>query len=42
MERKNAWEKYNAEDLQKLTDLNKSYIDFLTTCKTERKFMDYI
>ena len=40
MERKNAWEKYNAEDLQKLTDLNKSYIDFLTTCKTERECVE--
>ena len=40
MERKNAWETYNAEDLQQLTDLNKSYIDFLTTCKTERECVE--
>ena len=29
MEIKNAWKKYNEEDLKKLEELNKSYRDFL-------------
>ncbi len=37
MEIKNAWKKYNEEDLKKLEELNKSYRDFLDKGKTERE-----
>ena len=37
MERKNIWEKYTDADLGTLEDLTKRYIEFLSTCKTERE-----
>ena len=32
-----AWEKYTAEDLEKVFELNDRYIDFMSKCKTERE-----
>ena len=32
-----AWEKYSAEDLEKVFELNDRYIDFMSKCKTERE-----
>ncbi len=37
MEIKNAWKKYNEDELNKLEELNKSYRDFLDRGKTERE-----
>lgn len=42
MERKNIWEKYTDADLGTLEDLTKRYIDFLSTCKTERECTEEI
>ena len=37
MERENAWKSYSDEDLAALETLAQGYIDFLSTCKTERE-----
>ena len=37
MYKKNAWEKYTKEDLNKLFKFNDEYIDFLSNYKTERE-----
>jgi aspartyl aminopeptidase len=37
MNRKNAWEHYEENDLQELKELNAGYVDFLSKCKTERE-----
>jgi len=42
MERKNAWETYNEEQLQELEKLNREYRDFLDHGKTERECVDAI
>ncbi len=42
MERKNIWEKYTEEDLERLEDIGKRYIEFLSTCKTERECTEEI
>lgn len=42
MERKNAWETYNEEQLMELERLNQEYRDFLDHGKTERECVDRI
>lgn len=42
MERKNAWKAYSEEDLVKVTNLANSYIDFISSCKTERECAAYV
>jgi len=42
MERKNAWEAYDQEQLAELEKLNKEYRDFLDQGKTERECIDAI
>lgn len=42
MERKNAWETYNEEQLMELEELSKEYRDFLDNGKTERECVDWI
>lgn len=42
MEQKSAWLKYNKSELTKLEKYNAEYIQFLSTCKTERECTDYI
>lgn len=42
MERKNTWESYDAEHLEKLEKLNREYRDFLDHGKTERECIDTI
>ena len=37
MERKNAWKAYGAADEEALESLAADYIDFISTCKTERE-----
>lgn len=37
MERKNAWKDYNSTDLKEIDMLCTGYIDFLSSCKTERE-----
>lgn len=37
MERKNAWKTYDEDDLGQLQRLADGYIDFISTCKTERE-----
>ena len=37
MERENAWKKYETADLEALEELSCGYLDFLTSCKTERE-----
>ncbi|MDP4088499.1 MAG: aminopeptidase [Bacillota bacterium] len=36
----NAWEKYSKEDLEAVFAFNKGYIDFMSSCKTERECVD--
>lgn len=36
MERRNAWKTYTEEETQELEELCADYIDFISTCKTER------
>lgn len=36
MERRNAWKTYTEEQIDRLEDLTGGYIDFISTCKTER------
>lgn len=36
MERRNAWKAYTEEETQELEELCAGYIDFISTCKTER------
>ena len=42
MEKKSAWEKYDAKTLKKVMTYADGYMDFLSTCKTERECVDYI
>ncbi len=42
MERKNAWETYNKEELKELEVLNQEYREFLDTGKTERECVQSI
>lgn len=42
MERKNAWEKYEGEALNKVMDFADGYKKFITECKTERECVDEI
>lgn len=37
MERKNAWKDYSAKDEKAIEKLAEGYIDFISTCKTERE-----
>ena len=37
MERENAWKSYSDDDLAALETLAQGYIDFISTCKTERE-----
>lgn len=37
MERENAWKAYSEDDLAALETLAQGYIDFISTCKTERE-----
>ncbi|MBQ8984200.1 MAG: aminopeptidase [Lachnospiraceae bacterium] len=37
MERPNAWKSYTKKQLKELDKLNKHYLEFLSTCKTERE-----
>lgn len=37
MERKNAWNTYGKREISELEELNSTYIDFLSDCKTERE-----
>ena len=37
MERKNVWTKYTKPQLKKLNEFSDAYIDFLSSCKTERE-----
>lgn len=37
MERENAWKSYTADDLDALEELARGYIDFISSCKTERE-----
>lgn len=37
MERKSVWITYDNNELERLQNLNKGYIDFLSDCKTERE-----
>ena len=37
MERKNAWEGYNADQLEELDGLASRYIDYISNNKTERR-----
>lgn len=42
-EPKSAWDVYSAKkDVKAMDDLAKRYVDFLSTCKTERLVMDYV
>lgn len=41
MERENAWKAYEAADLEALEDLARGYIDFISSCKTERECAAY-
>lgn len=41
MKTKNAWEKYNEAQRQKVMDFAKNYKDFLSICKTERECVDF-
>ena len=40
-EKKNGWEKISKKDASALESFNKKYIDFLSTCKTERETTDF-
>ena len=42
MEAKNAWESYSAKQLKELDALSSEYIDFISSCKTERECVDRI
>ncbi|MCR4808042.1 MAG: aminopeptidase [Lachnospiraceae bacterium] len=42
MDKKVTWETYTARQLKELEELSGEYIDFLSTCKTERECTDYI
>ena len=42
MEKKSAWLKYDAKTKKKVFDYADGYMDFLSTCKTERECVDYI
>ncbi len=35
------WSKYTDEDKKNLEELNKNYIDFMSTCKTERESVEF-
>ncbi|MBR1567785.1 MAG: aminopeptidase, partial [Lachnospiraceae bacterium] len=37
MERPNAWKSYTKKQVKELEKLNKHYLEFLSTCKTERE-----
>ena len=37
MERENAWKTYGEKEKKELNELNKGYIEFLSTGKTERE-----
>ena len=37
MERENAWKTYGEKEKKELDELNKGYIEFLSTGKTERE-----
>lgn len=37
MERRNAWKTYADEDVERLDELANGYIDFISSCKTERE-----
>lgn len=41
MEQNNAWKTYEESDIKMLDDLAAKYIDFLSTCKTERECADF-
>ena len=41
MYKKNAWSKYNDQDMKKLMTFCEDYKDFLSTCKTERECVKY-
>ncbi|MGL4772913.1 MAG: aminopeptidase [Clostridium sp.] len=40
MEKKNVWEKYSEEDVQKVFELSEDYKGFTSKCKTERECVD--
>lgn len=40
MQPKNAWKSYSEEELQQVNELATGYIDFISTCKTERECAD--
>ncbi len=42
MEKKNAWEGYNARQLKEVDALSSEYIDFISECKTERECVERI
>ena len=42
METKNAWEAYSAKQLKELEAVSGEYIDFISSCKTERECVDRI
>lgn len=42
MENKSIWTKYSDDELGKLEELNAGYIDFLSSCKTERECTERI
>ena len=37
MERENAWKTYGKKEIEELEKLNRDYIEFLSTGKTERE-----
>ena len=41
MYKKNAWSKYNDQEMKKLMTFCEDYKDFLSTCKTERECVKY-
>ena len=41
MYNKNAWEKYDEKELEKLMSFNDDYIDFLSNFKTEREITNF-
>lgn len=42
MENKNTWEAYNERQLKELDTVSGEYIDFISSCKTERECVDRI
>ena len=41
MYKKNAWSKYNDQDMKKLNEFSEDYKEFLSICKTERECVNY-